>query len=64
MPGKVNPVIAESVLQVAAQVLGNDTVVTLGAQWGVLDLNTMLPVMAHNLLESIHLLGAAARELR
>jgi fumarate hydratase, class II len=61
MPGKVNPVIPESVLQVAAQVLGNDTVVTLGAQWGVLDLNTMLPVMAHNLLESIHLLGAAAR---
>jgi len=61
MPGKVNPVIPESVLQVAAQVLGNDMVVTLGAQWGVLDLNTMLPVMAYNLLESIHLLGAAAR---
>ena len=61
MPGKVNPVIPESVLQVAAQVLGNDLVVALGAQWGVLDLNTMLPVMAHNLLESIHLLGAAAR---
>jgi fumarate hydratase class II len=61
MPGKVNPVIPESVLQVAAQVLGNDMVVTLGAQWGVLDLNTMLPVMAHNLLESIDLLGSAAR---
>jgi fumarate hydratase, class II len=60
MPGKVNPVIPESVIQVAAQVLGNDTVVTLGAQWGALDLNTMMPVMAHNLLESIHLLGAAA----
>jgi len=60
MPGKVNPVIAESVIQVAAQVLGNDTVVALGGQWGVLDLNTMMPVMAHNLLESIHLLGAAA----
>jgi fumarate hydratase class II len=60
MPGKVNPVIPESVLQVGAQVLGNDLAVTLGAQWGVLDLNTMLPVMASNLLESIHLLGTAA----
>jgi fumarate hydratase class II len=60
MPGKVNPVIAESVIQVAAQVIGNDTVVTLGAQWGVLDLNTMMPVMASNLLESIHILGTAA----
>jgi fumarate hydratase class II len=60
MPGKVNPVIPESVLQVGAQVLGNDTVITLGAQWGVLDLNTMLPVMASNLLESIQILGTAA----
>jgi fumarate hydratase class II len=60
MPGKVNPVIPESVIQVAAQVIGNDTVVTLGAQWGVLDLNTMMPVMASNLLESIHILGTAA----
>jgi fumarate hydratase class II len=60
MPGKVNPVIPESVLQVCAQVLGNDLAVTLGGQWGVLDLNTMLPVMASNLLESIHILGTAA----
>jgi fumarate hydratase class II len=60
MPGKVNPVIPESVIQVAAQVIGNDTVVTLGAQWGVLDLNTMMPMMASNLLESIHILGTAA----
>lgn len=60
MPGKVNPVIPESVIQVAAQVIGNDTVVTLGAQWGVLDLNTMMPMMASNLLESIHILGMAA----
>jgi len=60
MPGKVNPVIPESVIQVCAQVLGNDTVVTLGGQWGVLELNTMLPVMASNLLESIHILGTAA----
>jgi fumarate hydratase class II len=60
MPGKINPVIPESVIQVAAQVVGNDTVVTLGAQWGALDLNTMMPVMASNLLESIHILGTAA----
>jgi fumarate hydratase, class II len=60
MPGKVNPVIPESVIQVAAQVLGNDMVVALGAQWGALDLNTMMPVMASNLLESIHILGTAA----
>jgi fumarate hydratase, class II len=60
MPGKVNPVIPESVIQVAAQVLGNDLVVALGAQWGALDLNTMMPVMASNLLESIHILGTVA----
>jgi fumarate hydratase class II len=60
MPGKVNPVIPESVIQVCAQVLGNDTVVALGGQWGALELNTMLPVMASNLLESIHILGTAA----
>jgi fumarate hydratase class II len=60
MPGKVNPVIPESVIQVCAQVHGNDLVVTLGGQWGTLDLNTMLPVMASNLLESIDILGSAA----
>ena len=60
MPGKVNPVIPESVIQVAAQVIGNDLVVTLGGQWGVFDLNTMMPVMASNLLESIQILGNAA----
>jgi fumarate hydratase class II len=60
MPGKVNPVIPESVIQVTAQVIGNDLTVTLGGQWGALDLNTMMPVMASNLLESIHLLGNAA----
>ena len=60
MPGKVNPVIPESVIQVAAQVLGNDLVVTLGGQWGVFDLNTMMPVMASNLLESIQILGNGA----
>lgn len=60
MPGKVNPVIPESVIQVAAQVIGNDLVVTLGGQWSPLDLNMMMPVMASNLLESIHILGTAA----
>ncbi len=60
MPGKVNPVIAESTIQVAAQVIGNDLTITLGGQWGAFELNTMLPVMASNLLESIALLAAAA----
>jgi fumarate hydratase class II len=60
MPGKVNPVIAESVIQVCAQVQGNDLVVALGNQWGNFELNTMMPVMAHNLLSSIGLLAAAS----
>ena len=60
MPGKVNPVIAESVIQVGAQVIGNDLTVTLGGQWGSFELNTMLPVMASNLLESIDILARAA----
>lgn len=58
MPGKVNPVIAESVIQACAQVQGNDLVVALGNQWGNFELNTMMPVMAHNLLWSIDLLAA------
>ncbi len=60
MPGKVNPVIAESVIQVAAQVLGNDLTVSLAGQWGNFELNTMLPVAAYNLLESISRLAAVA----
>ncbi len=60
MPGKVNPVIAESVLMVAAQVIGNDAAITIGGQAGVFELNVMMPVMAHNLLESIRLLAASA----
>jgi fumarate hydratase class II len=59
MPGKVNPVIPEVVLQVAAQVMGNDTVITLSGQAGNFELNVMLPVMAYNLLQSIHLLDHA-----
>jgi len=61
MPGKVNPVIPEAVIQVAAQVIGNDLTVTVGGQIGNFELSGMLPVVAHNLLESIRLLGAAAR---
>jgi len=60
MPGKVNPVIAESLIQVSAQVIGNDLTVCTGGQWGFFELNTMLPVMAANLIESIEILGAAA----
>src|SRR5207237_5703770 len=63
MPGKVNPVIAESVLMAAAQVIGNDVTVTMGGQAGTLELNVMMPVMAHNVLESIRLLAASAVNL-
>ncbi len=56
MPGKVNPVIIESLLQVAVQVMANDWAVALGGQAGNLELNVMLPVMAFNLLQSINLL--------
>ena len=60
MPGKVNPVIAESLLMVCAHVIGNDAAVAVGGMNGTFELNVMLPVMAHNLLESCRLLGAAA----
>jgi len=60
MPGKVNPVIAESLIQAAAQVIGNDTAVSVAAQGGYFELNTMMPLAARNLLESIDLLAAAA----
>ena len=56
MPGKVNPVIPEMMMQVSAQVIGNDTTITFSSANGNFELNTMLPVMAHNLLESIALL--------
>jgi fumarate hydratase class II len=60
MPGKVNPVIPEAVIQVAAQVMGNDTTVMMGGQAGNFELNVMLPVVAYNLLQSIDLLASAA----
>jgi fumarate hydratase class II len=56
MPGKVNPVILESLLQVAVQVIANDGAIVLGGQAGNLELNVMLPVMAYNLLQSVELL--------
>ncbi len=58
MPGKVNPVIPEVVLQVAAQVAGNDTAITFGGQSGNFELNVAIPMIAHNLLQSIRLLAA------
>jgi fumarate hydratase class II len=57
MPGKVNPVIAEALCQVCAQVIGNDLTVTVGGMSGNFELNVMMPVMAYNLLQSIHLLA-------
>jgi fumarate hydratase, class II len=63
MPGKVNPVIAEATTMVAAQVIGNDATITVAGQSGNFQLNIMLPVIAHNLLESIGLLANAARAL-
>ena len=60
MPGKVNPVIAESVTMVCAQVIGNDDTITLGGQAGNFELLVMLPVMAYNLLQSIELLANAS----
>ncbi len=56
MPGKVNPVIPEMMMQVSAQVIGNDTAITFSAANGNFELNTMLPIMAHNILESISIL--------
>ncbi|MCG8468038.1 MAG: class II fumarate hydratase [Gemmatimonadetes bacterium] len=62
MPGKVNPVMAESVCMVCAQVIGNDGAIVIGGQSGNLELNVMIPVMAHNLLESIQILASVSVE--
>src|SRR5205823_6409866 len=61
MPGKVNPVMCEMVIQVGAQVIGNVATVTFAGTFGNFELNTMLPVVAHNLLEAIDLLTNASR---
>ncbi len=63
MPGKVNPVICESLMMVCAQVFGNDLAVTIGNERGNFQLNVMLPLIARNLIESITILGNAARNL-
>jgi fumarate hydratase, class II len=60
MPGKVNPVIPEVVLQVSAQVIGNDTAITIGGMQGQFELNVRVPLLARNVLQSIHLLSSAA----
>jgi fumarate hydratase class II len=61
MPGKVNPVIAESVCMVCAQIMGNHTTITVAGQSGNFEINVMMPVVAYNLLQSITLLATAAR---
>ncbi|HEX3396513.1 MAG TPA: class II fumarate hydratase [Steroidobacteraceae bacterium] len=63
MPGKVNPVVAESVTMMAAQVIGNDSTITLAGQSGNFELNLMLPVIAYNLLQSVELLAIGSRNL-
>ncbi|HTW43293.1 MAG TPA: class II fumarate hydratase [Solirubrobacteraceae bacterium] len=63
MPGKVNPVIPEVVLQVSAQVIGNDTAITIGGMQGQFELNVRIPLIARNLLQSLHLLSSAASVL-
>jgi fumarate hydratase class II len=63
MPGKVNPVLPEVVTQVAAQVIGNDTAITIGGMSGQFELNVYVPLMARNLLQSIQLLASASRLL-
>jgi fumarate hydratase, class II len=61
MPGKVNPVIPEVVLQVSAQVIGNDTAITIGGLQGQFELNVRIPLIARNLLQSLRLLSSTAR---
>ncbi|HUQ62148.1 MAG TPA: class II fumarate hydratase [Acidimicrobiales bacterium] len=63
MPGKVNPVVPEAVLQVGAQVVGNDAAVAFAATAGAFELNTAMPVMARNVIESIRILSTACRAL-
>ncbi len=63
MPGKVNPVMPEVVLQVSAQVIGNDTAITVGGMQGQFELNVRIPLIARNLLQSLRLLTSASRAL-
>jgi fumarate hydratase class II len=61
MPGKVNPVMSEMLIQVCAQVIGNDNAITFGGAYGNFELNVMMPMIAHNLLQSIQLLTSGSR---
>jgi fumarate hydratase class II len=61
MPGKVNPVIAESLIQATAQVVANDLAVVQAGQWSFFELNTMLPLAGHNFIQAVEVLGAATR---
>src|SRR5262249_14083224 len=61
MPGKVNPVIAESLIQAASQAIAGDVAVLQAGQWSFFELNTMLPFAAHNLVQAVEILGAATR---
>ena len=63
MPGKVNPVIPEVVLQISAQVIGNDTAITIGGMQGQFELNVRIPLIARNLLQSLHLLATTSTAL-
>lgn len=63
MPGKINPVISEATIMACAHVIGNDTAITLGGQWGNFELNVMLPVIGYNLLQSITVLANTCRIL-
>jgi fumarate hydratase class II len=63
MPGKVNPVVPESVTMIAAQVIGNDATITIAGQSGNFQLNVMLPVIAYNIVQSLELIGIASRNL-
>lgn len=64
MPGKVNPVLSEAMMMVAARVMGNHTTITIGGQHGNFELNVMMPVMAHAMLESVHILAGAMDAFR
>ena len=64
MPGKVNPVLSEAVMMVCAKVMGNHTTITIGGQHGNFELNVMMPVMAHAMLESIHILAGGLETFR
>jgi len=64
MPGKVNPVLSEAMMMVSARVMGNHTTITVGGQHGNFELNVMMPVMAHAMLESIHILSGAMNAFR